>query len=290
MSKVSRKNTNTPIYSKLKPQLLKYLKFIAIGIAVFIAFFPFLWLLMTAFKSMGDIQSLPPKIIFSPTLDNFRAIMDANFFKYLQNSLILTFSGVSLSMILGVPAAFAISRLKIPFKDGILFFILALRFVPYIVFALPLFLLFVERGWVGTRYGVVMAYILINLPLIIWLMKGFFDEIPKVIDEAAEVDGASRFQIFTRIIVPCAKPGIACVLILAFIFTWNEYLFALILAGRHAQPLTVGLTQFLGGIEYGVRWGALSAWSFTLVFPVVTISLFVNKYLRKGFTGGGYNK
>ena len=271
---------------KIKDKSIDKLRILTVIFAVFIAFFPFLWILMTSFKLPGEIQSLPPSIIFRPTLVNFQAIIDENFFKYLRNSIILTTSGVSLSMLLGVPAAYGLSKLKIPFKNGILFFILTLRFVPYIVFAIPIFMIFVELGLVGTRIGIIFVYILINLPLITWLMKNFFDEIPEELADAAKVDGANIFQIFYKVYLPNSKAGIACVLILSFVFTWNEYLFALILSGREAQPLTVGLTQFLGGIEYGVQWGALSAWSFSLVFPVVTISLFVNKYLRKGFAGG----
>jgi len=120
---------------------------------------------------------------------------------------------------------------------------------------------------------------------VIWLMKSFFDSVPRNIDEAAALDGASQFRIFWQIVLPSALPGVATVTILSLIFAWNEYLFALILSGREAQTLTVGLTRFLGGMETAVRWGMLSAWSIAVIAPVVLMALLVNRQLRRGFTG-----
>lgn len=267
-----------------KLKMLQILRLAMIIFAVFVALFPLIWVLLASFKSEGDLMRIPPVVLFRPTLRNYAVVFREGFFFYLRNSLVVTFSSVTLSIMLGVPSAFGLSRFSIQGKRGIMLFVLSVRFMPYIVFALPLFFIMVKLGLVGTRGGLLFVYIIINLPIIIWLMKAFFDGIPQDIDEAAAIDGASQFRIFWQVILPCALPGVATITILSLIFAWNEYLFALILSGRYAQTLTVGLTRFLGGMETAVRWGLLSAWSIAVIAPVVTMALLVNKHLRKGFT------
>lgn len=264
--------------------LLASLRYATIVGAVFVAVFPLVWVLLASFKTPGDLMRLPPTVFFSPTLENYATVWRQGFLSFFQNSAIVTIGAVALSVGLGVPAAYGLSRLRIPGKQAILFFILSVRFVPYIVFALPLFLLMVGLGLVGTHLGLTLVYVLINLPVVVWLMKSFFDDIPTDIDDAAAVDGATRFQAFRLVILPSAAAGVACVTILSFIFTWNEYMFALILSGRDAQTLTVGLVQFLGGMENPIRWGLLSASSVTVLAPVVVVTLLVHKYLREGFS------
>lgn len=268
----------------VRVRFLQILRYATILLAVFLAVFPLLWVFLASFKSTGDLMQLPPVLIFRPTLDNYLSVVREGFFSYFKNSAIVTLSSVALAIVLGIPAAFGLSRFNIPGKKAIMLFILAVRFMPYIVFALPLFLIMVKLGLIGTRGGLLFVYIIINLPIIIWLMRAFFDDIPRDIDEAAAIDGASQAMIFFKVVLPCALPGVATVTILSLIFAWNEYLFALILAGRYAQTLTVGLTRFLGGMETAVRWGLLSAWSIAIVTPIVIMSLLVNKHLRKGFT------
>jgi len=186
---------------------------------------------------------------------------------------------------LGVPAAYGFSRLRVPGARPLLLFVLSIRFVPYIVFAVPLFIMMVGLQLVGTHGAIIVVYILINLPLVVWLMKSFFDDVPTDIDDAAAVDGANRLQSFAFVVLPSAAAGVACVTILSFIFTWNEYLLALVLSGRAAQTLPVVLTRFLGGMEDPVRWGLLSASSVVVLAPVVIVTLLVHRYVRAGFGG-----
>jgi multiple sugar transport system permease protein len=273
--------THKPLAIRLR-SLLRYL---AILFAVFLAVFPFLWVLLSSLKSPMDVMRLPPLIIFQPTLQNYVAVLQEDFLFYFRNSVIVTLSSVALSIALGVPAAFGLSRFRFPGNRGIMMFVLSVRFMPYIVFGLPLFLTMARLGFIGTRGGLIFVYILINLPIVIWLMRAFFDDIPRDMDEAAAIDGASQFRIFLQIVLPNAMPGVATITILSLIFAWNEYLFALLLSGRYAQTLTVGLTRFLGGMETAVRWGLLSAWSIAIVAPVILLALLVNKHLRKGFVG-----
>lgn len=268
----------------MRKRLLRVLRGAAILIAVFLAIFPLLWVFLASFKSATDLMRLPPVLFFRPTLENYFGVAHQGFFTYLRNSAVVTLSSIALSVALGIPAAFGLSRFAVPGRKTIMMAILSVRFMPYIVFALPMFLIMVQLGIIGTLGGLLFVYIIINLPVIIWLMRTFFDDIPRDIDEAAAVDGASQGVIFFRVVLPCALPGVATVTILSLIFAWNEYLFALFLSGRYAQTLTVGLTRFLGGMETAVRWGMLSAWSIAIVAPIVVLSLLVNKQLRRGFT------
>lgn len=259
----------------------------AIGLAVLIAILPLLWVVLASFKTGADITALPPRLLFEPTLENYRTVLDEGFMRFFWNSTVITISAVALSITLGIPAAYGLSRLRLPAKNGLLLFILSVRFVPYIVFALPLFVIMVRLGLVGTHLGLIIVYILINVPLVVWLMKSFFDDIPTDIDDAAAVDGASRLQAFFWVVLPSAAAGVAAVTVLSFIFTWNEYLFALVLSGRDAQTLPVVLTRFLGGMEDPVRWGLLSASSVAVLAPVVVVTMLVHRHVRAGFGGGG---
>ncbi len=253
--------------------------------ALVVALFPLFWVLLASFKVPSDVMRLPPVIFFQPTLANYLHVFADRFWFFFENSVVITGGSVALTILVGIPAAYGLSRLRIGFKKTLMLLILSVRFAPYIIFALPLFLIMSELGLIGHRPALVVVYTIINLPVVIWLMRAFFDDIPREFDEAAALDGATRFVTFTRVLLPCAKPGIATVTILSFIFAWNEYLFALILSGRHSQTLTVGLTRFLGGMEDAVRWGQLSAWSIAVVAPVVILALLVNRHLRRGFTG-----
>ena len=264
---------------------LEALRLVVIALAVVIAVLPLAWVVLASFKGPADVSQMPPRLLFTPTLDNYNRVLDAGFFSFFRNSVVITVAAVALSVALGVPAAYGFSRLRVRGARGLLLFVLAVRFVPYIVFAVPLFVIMVRLGLVGTHVGLTVVYILVNLPLVVWLMKSFFDDVPTDIDDAAAVDGANRVQSFAYIVLPSALAGVACVTILSFIFTWNEYLLALVLSGRAAQTLPVVLTRFLGGMEDPVRWGLLSASSVVVLAPVVLVTLLVHRYVRAGFGG-----
>jgi multiple sugar transport system permease protein len=267
-------------------RLAEAARLLAIAIAVFIAILPLLWVVLASFKSAADVSQLPPRLVFTPTLENYHRVLDAGFASFFRNSVIITLAAVALSVALGVPAAYGFSRLRVPAERPLLLFVLSIRFVPYIVFAVPLFVILARARLVGTHGALIVVYILINLPLVIWLMKSFFDDVPTDIDDAAAVDGANRLQSFALVVLPSTAAGVACVTVLSFIFTWNEYLLALVLSGRAAQTLPVVLTRFLGGMEDPVRWGLLSASSVVVLAPVVIVTLLVHRYVRAGFAGG----
>jgi multiple sugar transport system permease protein len=266
-------------------RLAEGLRLLAIACAVVVAILPLAWVVLASLKSAADVSQMPPRLVFTPTLDNYRSVLDAGFAAFFRNSVVVTLAAVALSVALGVPAAYGFSRLRVPALRALLLFVLSVRFVPYIVFAVPLFVIMVRLQVVGTHLGLVVVYILINLPLVVWMMKSFFDDVPTDIDDAAAVDGATRLQSFAFVVLPSTAAGVACVTILSFIFTWNEYLLALVLSGRNAQTLPVVLTRFLGGMEDPVRWGLLSASSVVVLAPVVVVTLLVHRYVRVGFGG-----
>ncbi len=278
------KSISTQFQRRLMIRFSKLARNVAIALAIAIALFPFFWVVLASFKNHHDLMKVPPVLLFRPTLENYQVVTQEGFLHFFNNSAIVTLGSVALSIALGVPAAFGLSRIPFRANRFVMLLVLSVRFMPYIVFALPLFLIMANLGLVGTRGGVLFVYIIINLPIIIWIMRAFFDDVPRELDEAAYLDGASRARVFFQVVLPCALPGVSTITILSLIFAWNEYLFALILSGRDAQTLTVGLTRFLGGMETSVRWGTLSAWAVAIVAPVVLMSLFVNKHLRRGFT------
>ena len=154
------------------------------------------------------------------------------------------------------------------------------------MFIIPLFILLTRLGLSGTNFAMFLTLTMIPLPIVIWLMKGFFDDIPTDSEEAAYIDGATRFQSFIKIVVPSAAPGIAAIVTLTFIFTWNQFLIPLMMAGRETRTVILGLAQFMGGELVTERTNLMAAWTAGVVVPVIIIALIVNKYMIKGFTQG----
>jgi multiple sugar transport system permease protein len=242
---------------------------------------------LNSFKTAVELQKLVPTFIFTPITDNYKVIVNEyDFFPQLSTTLYVTIFTVAMSSIIGIPAAYALSRARFLFKKYVMFFILLVRFLPYIMFIIPLFMLMTRLQLSGTHFALFLTLTMIPLPIIIWLMKGFFDDIPVDFEEAAFIDGANRFQAFWRIALPSAAPGIAAIVVLTFIFTWNQFLIPLIMAGRETKTIIYGLTRFTGGEAWAERTGPMSAWIVAVVIPVVIISLLVNRYMVKGFTQG----
>jgi multiple sugar transport system permease protein len=208
----------------------------------------------------------------------------SDFVMRLRNSLIIAGGSTIASVVLGVFAAYAFSRFPIPGKDDLLFFILSTRMLPGVVVAVPIFLMFRQLGLHDTHIGMIILYTVFNLSLTVWLLKGFIDEIPKEYEEAALVDGYSRFQAFYKIVLPQAITGIAATTVFALIFAWNEYAFALMLTSQQARtaPPAIATMQGRGGVE----WSAIAAGSLAFLIPVVIITFALRKHLLRGVTFG----
>ena len=269
---------------KLK-SLIKYFEIVFIIIVTLISFIPFLWLILTSFKFRTDILSPVLKLFFSPTLSNYtKAFVEGEFSTYFLNSLTIATGNVILCLFIGLPAAYAFSRFKVFGEKHIFFYVLSTRMAPAIALVLPLYMFFKQIGILGTTAAVIIAHATFNLALVIYLMKNFFNDIPKEIDEAALVDGASEFDIFLKIILPNAKSGIIVVAIITFLFSWNEFLFTLLIGGSNTTTLTAAFPGLVTPL--GTYWGQLAAVSVVVSLPVIIFVWYLQKHLVRGLTFG----
>jgi multiple sugar transport system permease protein len=246
---------------------------------------PFLWLVMTAFKERTAILSPVLQLGFKPTWSNFYdAFVTGEFDRALANSLIIASGSVVLCMAIGIPAAYAFSRFRIFGEKHLFFYILTTRMAPAIAIVLPLYMVFQSIGLLGSVWGVMVAHTTFNLALVIYLMRNFFDDIPKALDEAALIDGATEWQVFRRVILPLARPGMAVTVVLAFLFSWNEFLFAMMIGGTTAQTLPAGFPGLVTPL--GTYWGQLAAVSVVVSIPVLLLVWMVQRHLARGLTFG----
>jgi multiple sugar transport system permease protein len=257
--------------------------------------FPFFWILLTSFKTPGDIISVPPKVVFSPTFANYMALVIGeqhgqvaasrpDFPLFFLNSTIISLGSVLLSLAAGIPAAYALARFEFPFKNAIAFVLMSFRFVPFIAFVIPLYILYQKIGLYNTHGGLILAYQLITLPFTIWMLRSFFLEIPLEIQEAAKIDGCSWLGVLVRVVLPLSMPGLAVTMILGFMFCWNAFNYPLMLAGRQTFPVTVGAIQFISYEQ--VLWGQMAAATVVAALPQLVLSLMVQKYIVRGLTMG----
>jgi multiple sugar transport system permease protein len=257
--------------------------------------FPFVWILLTSLKNPGDIISVPPKFVFTPTTDNYAALVIGeqrgqyastrpDFPLFFLNSIIISVGAVALSVAAGIPAAYALARFTFPLKNALAFVFMSFRFVPFLAFVIPLYLLYQRVGLYNTHAGLIFAYQLITLPFTVWMLRSFFQEIPLEIQEAAKIDGCSWLGVLTRVILPLSMPGISVTVILGFIFCWNAFNYPLMLAGRQTFPVTVGAIQFISYEQ--VLWGQMAAATIVAAVPQLVLSLMVQKYIVRGLTMG----
>jgi multiple sugar transport system permease protein len=245
---------------------------------------PFLWLLQMSVKPTDLILAMPPALGFMPTLEHYRAVWAGEFARSFWNSTVVSVVTTALALLLGVPGAFALSRGRLRAGDRIGLWILASRMAPPIAFTLPYFLAYRHLGLLDTRTGLVVVYLTFNLSLVIWMMRGFFDATPRALDEAARIDGASTWQAFLRINLPLAAPGLAATAIFCFLFSWNDFFFALILTRQQATTAPVAVVNFL---QYeGWEWGKIAAGGTLVMLPVLVFSVLVRRFLVRGVTAG----
>jgi multiple sugar transport system permease protein len=246
---------------------------------------PFLWLVMTAFKERTAILSPVLQLGFEPTWSNFYdAFVTGEFDRSLANSLIIASGSVAICMAVGVPAAYAFSRFRIFGEKHLYFYVLTTRMAPAIAMVLPLYMFFQSLGLLGTVWGVMVAHTTFNLALVIYLMRNFFDDIPRALDEAALIDGATEWHVFRHVVLPLARPGMAVTSVLAFLFSWNEFLFAMMIGGTTAQTLPAGFPGLVTPL--GTYWGQLAAVSVVVSIPVLLLVWMVQRHLARGLTFG----
>jgi multiple sugar transport system permease protein len=276
-------------------QLSRILKNIALALVVIFFMFPIVWIFLMSFQTNETILRIPPSLFFSPTLSNYQALisgklvsaagtLDIPFMHNLMNSVILSTASVVIALLLGVPAAYAFARFNFIGKEDIAFTLLSFRFAPPLLVLLPLSLYYQQLGLNDTYFGIVWVYQLIALPLILWIVRGYFEDMSPDVEHAYRLAGHSWREAFTRIAVPLAGPGIAAAGLLSFIFCWNNFIFALILASADKQPVTVGALAFV--TASGIQYGQIAAAIVLSVMPTLLLALYAQRYLVEGLSLG----
>lgn len=258
---------------------------VLIGVAFIGYLSPLIWLVLSSFKNRVDIFATPPSFIFHPTLSNYVvAFGQKGFGTNLRNSVIVAVASSAIALLIGIPAAYRLSRHRSRFQGAFLLALLAARLLPAMVLSVPLFVLASDVGLSGTYVAVVAAHLTFSIPFTVWMMRGFFLAVPASLDEAARLDGCSEISAFFRIVLPLTRGGVAATAIFLLINSWNEFLFALILTGRSTATLPVAIPNLLTPI--GTFWGQIAAVATVTVIPVCVFAFVVQKYMVAGLTGG----
>jgi len=258
-------------------------------IALIFFMFPVIWMFLTSFKTEAEYFSYPP--VFIPKDFSFRNYFNAMAFppdgrgglQGLRDSLIIASATTVASVLIGSLAAYSLSRFKTG-GDNFSFWILSTRMFPPVAAALPLFLIFKEIKLLDTHLALIIANTVFALPFVIWLLKGFFDELPLELEEAALIDGCSHWGAFTRVALPLVTPGLVATALFSFIFAWNEFMFALLLTRRTVRTLTIIVPSLVGGHE--ILWGEIAALGTIAIIPGIVLSLLLQRYLIRGLTMG----
>jgi multiple sugar transport system permease protein len=255
-----------------------------LGVALVFFVGPVVWIALTSFKSQGEVFTYPP--VFWPEdvdLRFYRAVLDGIGGKALKDSLIIATASTVLALAVSVPTAYSISRFAVG-GQHLAMWILSVRMFPPVVSAIPFFLLFRKLDLLDTHLALIVAYLTFNVPFIVWLVKGFFDDLPRDLEEAALVDGATRWKAFVGVALPLAVPGVVTAGLLAFMFAWNEFLLALFLTRSEVRTLPVGLSSLVGGHE--ILWGQIGALAVMAIVPVIVLALVLQRYVVRGLTLG----
>ncbi|MCH3907296.1 MAG: carbohydrate ABC transporter permease [Sphaerochaeta sp.] len=244
--------------------------------------FPFVWMVMSSIKTQVDIIAWPPRFVFRPTAQNYeRVFVEQDFMKYLKNSVIVAVVAVSLSLVLGLPAAYSIARFK---QKKLSVFILVARLLPGISFLMPWYIVFSRLRLMDSYVALILSHMLIALPLVVWVMSPYFDSVPLELEEAAMVDGQTRQHTFISIVLPLSTPGIVTATTLSFIFSWNNFMFSQVLSQQKTRTLPIAVYNFLSYVE--VDWGAVMAAAVAIMAPAIVLTMVFQKYVVKGLTAG----
>jgi sorbitol/mannitol transport system permease protein len=259
------------------------LNLLTYAIALFF-FFPILWTVLTGFKREVDAAATPPVLLFDATLENFRAVFNANYLSYFNNTVLLSVGSTLVALVLGLPAAYSLAFHPSKRTPKVLSWVLSTKMLPAVGALIPLIVIYKRVGLFDSRLGMILLYGAFNLPLVIWMMRSFFADLPKEILEAAIVDGAGFLQIMARIVLPLSAPGLAATALLSVIFSWNEFLLAVNLTGANSGTLPVFISGFM--TSEGLFWAKMSAASTLAVAPVILAGWLAQRSLVRGLTFG----
>jgi multiple sugar transport system permease protein len=257
----------------------------AVLVAVVLSIFPIAFLLITSFKPPQLTFAIPPVWIFSPTLQNyFDVFAGGTFTKYFVNSLLVASITTTIALILGSFAGFGFARFKFRGSTTLRLASLIPQMLPPITIIVPLYVLFNSMKLIDTIWALVISYLTFSIPLAIWMMTGFFADVPHELEESAMIDGCTRLGALFRVSLPIVAPGLAATAILSFIYCWNEFLYAVILTGRDARTLPVTITSFM--TNKAILWGRIAASGSLVLVPVLIFALLAQRYLVRGLSRG----
>jgi multiple sugar transport system permease protein len=248
--------------------------------------FPIVWSVMNSLKTEQDVLAYPPKFLFVPTLDAYRDVLfgAGSILPNLWSSFVISVGTTLVTMVMAVPAAYALARLRIPGKRFAGFYVLATQMLPPVGIIIPYFLILRNIGWMDTYQGIILIYLSFSLPFAIWLLVSYFEDIPLEMEEAAFLDGASRWKTLWRVIIPQVQGGIAVTVVFVFLNAWNEFLFAVVLSGNTVRPVTIAMFNFVS-VEQTL-WTKLAAVSVLAMLPVIVLGVVAQKHIIKGLTVG----
>lgn len=262
-------------------------RYLVLAATLFVTVFPLLWLLITSLRTSADIFAVPVRII----PETLTATQYVNVFgqygidSYLWNTVIVSLVTVVCVTLLALPCAYAMARLRLPGQKLVLSLLLIMRMIPVVALAIPLFAVFSQFNMLDTISALVLTHTAAKLPVAIWLLIGFIQDLPKEVEESAQVDGASTLRTLVQIVTPMIGPGVGASAVITFLFTWNDLLIALTLtSSKDAQTLPVGLTNFV--TQFGIDWGAMSAAGVLMVIPTLIFVWFAQGLLVKGLVTG----
>jgi multiple sugar transport system permease protein len=270
-------------------RFLKYVNqgliYAAVTVAVLLSVAPIVYLLITSFKPPELTFAIPPVWTFTPTLKNYTdVITGGDFFKYFMNSLVVALTTTLIALILGAFAAYGFARFRFRGSFWLRMSVLIPQMLPPITIIVPLYVLFNGLKLTDSREALIISYLTFTIPLSIWMMIGFFEDVPQDLEESAMIDGCTRFEALFRVSLPLVAPGLAATAILGFLYCWNEFLYAVILTGREARTLPVTITSFM--TNKAILWGRIAASGSLVLIPVLIFALFAQRYLIRGLSKG----
>ena len=274
------------VVNKKTQRLSALARGVFVALLMFATLFPFYWTLLISLKNQNDAFQVPPDLIFVPTMENYQELfVNGDFGRFFLNSFIVCLFSIVLALAVGIPSAYIFARCEFKFKKAFFYILLVTRMSPGAVFVIPYFIAYMKLGLLDTYLGLTLIYFATNLGIIVWSLRAFMEDIPITLEEAARIDGCSLLQTMFHITIPLAAPGIASTAILSFIFSWNEFLFALLLTRNKVQTAPIGILNFI--VFEKMNWGVIAAGSIVIALPVIIFGIAIRKYYVKGLTQGG---
>jgi multiple sugar transport system permease protein len=275
---------------KSKRRLTKIITYIIIIIALVIFSFPLIWIILTGFKYRVEAFQMPPAWIFTPTLENFRDVFQGEvargvpFSQVYLNSIVIATSSTFFSLVLASLAAYSFARFNFAGKNYLAIFVIGTRMLPPIALVIPIYIMFANVKLIDNQLSLILAYTALNLPFATWMLRGFFLQIPRELEESAMIDGCTLLGALWRVILPLAAPGLVATAIFSFILAWNDFQFALVLATSESITLPVAASRFR--TDEGPLWGQIGAAAGLVLLPLIVMTFALQRHIVRGLTAG----